>query len=507
MISLAPRHAFTRGAAALLLTVLLCAAVTSRLNAKDPTFQWWYGGTGDDEFNGLTATADGGFLMVGSSGSFIGTDNDVYVVRTDACGTLVWSATYDIRSGSTDIGYKVVRGLDGGYVIAGYSYNPLSCLTTGNDPLVMKIDDSGNLIWARVYPALEGDIAYDIATYGANEYVVAGSTNSFGAGNGDAFLMRIDLTGNPVLARTYGSTGGDGFRAVAVTAGGDVIGAGSTRSYVNDQYDQIFVVRTNPDLTVQWSYHYGGDSTYEGANDVVAMKDGSIAVLGRSSALSSVGYEQPYVLRLNSLGTCLCDAAFTIADTNSGEFSEAREITNGELAVTGWYFNQAAGLGRYDVLLMRINSSCTKVSAEEYGIDWRDQGHGIVPIYTVGVTDPTGYVIAATSNSFSNGGRDDGYLIHTDRNNLSGCHEYATVIKQKSPGYCAQKAPTGSPLFAVSASVTTSPSFNTLSTLLCRTCDAPAAAEQNRNMLSRRGDGFGADDVGQGVAANGAIGR
>lgn len=502
MVSLAPRHLYTRRAAAMLLAVLLCAVASSTLKAKDPTFQWWYGGTGDDEFNGLTATADGGFLMVGSSNSFVGNDNDVYVVRTDACGNLVWSATYDIRGGSYDVGRKVVRGQDGGYVIAGYSYNPLACLTTGNDPLVMKIDDSGNLVWAHVYPALEGDIAYDIAKYSTNEYVVAGSTGSFGAGNGDAFLMRIDLTGNPVFSRTYGSIGGDGFRAVAVASNGDVIGAGSTISYVNDLYDQVFVVRTNPDLTVQWSYHYGGDSTFDAANDVVAMKDGSISVLGRSSAASSFGYEQPYLLRLDSQGNCLCDAVFSIADTNSGEFDEAQEITNGELAVTGWYYNQAAGLGRYDVLLMRINSTCTKVAAEEYGIDWRDQGHGIVPLYTAGVTGPTGYVIAATSNSFSNGGRDDAYLIRADRNYLSGCHEYATVIKQKSPGYCARKAPTGSPLFAVSCSITTAPSFNTLSTMLCKACD-PAAEEQNGNMLSRRDDGFGASGAARGVAANG----
>ncbi|HVZ39785.1 MAG TPA: hypothetical protein VHI13_10945 [Candidatus Kapabacteria bacterium] len=483
-------------AALLLLCICASAAFAPGLSAKDPTFQWLYGAGGYDIFYGLTTTADGGYLAVGTSSSYNGSDRDVYVVRTDACGALVWSATYDIGHGGYDVGYKVVRGLDGGYVIVGTTQNTLTCCQTGYDPFVMKIDDAGNVIWAKTYPALDDDDGFDIATYSNTGYVIAGRYNSIGNGQGDGFLMRIDLAGTPTMARTYGGAGFDELTSVAVAANGDIIAAGRTFSYTTDNFEKLYLVRTNPDLTPQWSYFYGADSTIEAANDVLAMKDGSIAVFGRASSKAPFYYEQPYLLRLTSTGACQCDQVFAVADTNRGELTEARELPNGELAATGFYFNEAAGLGRFDMLLMRIDGKCNRVWAEQYGVDWRDQGFALVPLYTAGVTLPTNYIVAGSTNSFNGGGFDDAYLVRADRNGISGCNEYETVMSARSPGFCARKAPTVANAFLVGCATYTGPDYNTDSELLCRICDIPDLnVDPGDGLLSHRSGATGTERI------------
>jgi hypothetical protein len=472
---------------AVLLLAIAFIAGASRLDAKDPRFQWIYGEDDYDIFNGMVATADGGYLAVGLSGSFgAGPGNDVYVVRTDACGVLQWSATYDLGNGGYDNASKVVLAHGGGYVIVGSTQNIEPCCSTGYDPFVMKIDDAGNVLWAKTYPGLNDDYGMDIARYGNSEYVIAGSTQSFGNGETDGFLMRIGLTGIPVYARAYGGASWDEFTSVAVATNGEIIAAGNTTSYAGGASVQIYTLRARPDLTTVWSYHYGGDASQEQANDVVALGNGTIAVLGYSTVNSPSSFEQPYMLKLASTGLCICQTIFAFADTNLGELTEGVELVNGEMAVTGFYFNQPSGLGRFDVLLLRINTDCDKVWAREFGVEWRDQGRAILPVYSAAQLLPTGYVIAGSTNSFNNGGFDDAYLIQTDRFGASGCNEYKTVMAQYAPGNCAREAPTTANLFAVSCTINPRPLYNRESELICRDCLNVLDGDIDPDLLTRQ---------------------
>ena len=102
-----------------------------------------------------------------------------------------------------DRGHSVIEASDGGLVVAGYtnSFDP------GNyDLLLTKFDASGNHLWARTLGG--GDLDYGYSVIGASDggFVVAGRTNSFGAGSKDLFLARFDASGNYLWARTLGGT-------------------------------------------------------------------------------------------------------------------------------------------------------------------------------------------------------------------------------------------------------------------------------------------------------------
>lgn len=101
------------------LTVLVFFVVlvfSFTLNAQI-TFERWYGGTGDDYGSSVAQTSDGGYIIVGYTESFGAGGEDIYVLKTDSVGTLIWNKTYGGMD--DDKGISVRQTVDGGYIIVG----------------------------------------------------------------------------------------------------------------------------------------------------------------------------------------------------------------------------------------------------------------------------------------------------------------------------------------------------------------------------------------------------
>jgi hypothetical protein len=66
----------------------------------------------------------------------------------------------------------------------------------GYDVFLVKTDANGNIIWAKTYGGWNNDIASSVRQTSDGGYIVAGTTWSFGTGNGDVFLIKTDANGN-----------------------------------------------------------------------------------------------------------------------------------------------------------------------------------------------------------------------------------------------------------------------------------------------------------------------
>ncbi len=109
--------------------------------------QWskTYGDSNSDFGYSVLQTADGGYVIAGNTYSFGAGYSDVYLVRTDSLGNLQWSKTYGDSDG--DYGYSVLQSADGGYVIAG-SMGTFGARAT--DFYLVKTDANGDFGLARV---------------------------------------------------------------------------------------------------------------------------------------------------------------------------------------------------------------------------------------------------------------------------------------------------------------------------------------------------------------------
>jgi len=169
-----------------------CPRLYPSLNPLSATsFAKTYGGTGYDYAYSVQQTSDGGYIVAGFTSSFGAGSTDIILIKTDANGNIIWAKTY----GGTgyDHAYSFQQTSDGGYIVTGRTN---SFGAGWYDAFLIKTDANGNIIWAKAYGGTDWDWAYSVQQTSDGGYIVAGYTESFGAGNYDIFLIKTDANGN-----------------------------------------------------------------------------------------------------------------------------------------------------------------------------------------------------------------------------------------------------------------------------------------------------------------------
>ena len=164
-------------------------------NRTSPPFCKAIGGANHDEGQFLIQTSDGGYAITGTTTSFGAREWDVYVVKLDATGNLQWTRT--IGGPESDEGYSLIQTSDGGYAIAGRTYS----FGTGDyDVYVVKLDAHGNLQWTKTIDGPNYDEGRSLIQTADGGYAIAGETYSFGAGGYDVYVVKLDRNGDACCA-------------------------------------------------------------------------------------------------------------------------------------------------------------------------------------------------------------------------------------------------------------------------------------------------------------------
>ncbi len=201
----------------------------------------WYKQKGydDSEETGASVqqTSDGGYILTGMTDQF---DNsgDLWLVKVGADGSTLWHHHYGV-SAVTDKGNSVRQTMDGGYIVVGDTGTSDSM-----DIYLLKTDQGGNQQWARTLGGPKADRSAVVQQTTDGGYVIAGSTYSYGAGLSDGYLIKTDATGNTLWTRTFGGSSQDYFYSVQQTKDGGYIMTGSTESYGTGSSD-IYLVKTD----------------------------------------------------------------------------------------------------------------------------------------------------------------------------------------------------------------------------------------------------------------------
>jgi hypothetical protein len=180
-------------------------------------------------------TSDGGFAIVGS----VGSGTAVWLIKTDGNGNTLWSRTFG--GSGYQCGLSLWLTSDGGFAISGYTDSQGAGLA---DVWLIKTDESGNLQWDKTYGGTGRDFGNSVLQTADGGYVIGGSTNSFGSGWYDFWLVRTDQNGDKLWDRTFGGSYDDVCESVQPTADGGYILAGTTQSYGAGGCD-AYVVKTD----------------------------------------------------------------------------------------------------------------------------------------------------------------------------------------------------------------------------------------------------------------------
>jgi hypothetical protein len=180
-----------------------------------------YGGVGDDYATSVQQTIDGGYIIAGSNSSYIVDNCDCWLIKTNMNGFEEWNQTYG--GVDDDFAYSVQQTVDEGYIIAGITESYGAGFW---DCWLIKTDENGNEEWNQTYGGIDDDRAYSVQQTQDEGFIIAGATNSFGVGNDDCWLIKTDENGDEEWNQIYDFDSFDKARSVQQTTDGGYIIAG-----------------------------------------------------------------------------------------------------------------------------------------------------------------------------------------------------------------------------------------------------------------------------------------
>ena len=364
---------------------------------------WWrtFGDSLADVGYSVRQTADGGFIIGGSTASFDAGVTDVYLVKTSATGGETWHRAW----GDTmeDGGKSVQQTADSGYIIAGYtgSYG-----AGGHDVYLIRTNSSGDTLWTRTYGGTSGDAGNWVATTSDAGYVITGYTWSFGAGNSDVYLVKTDAAGDTVWTRAFGGASGDEGYSVQQTIDGGYVVAGVTNSFGAGIAD-VYLIKTDAAGDTVWTRTYGGTSNDEGYS-VQQTADSGYIIVGYTSSFGA-GNQDVYLIKTNAVGQVVWTNTYGGSLRDWG--NSVAQVPGGGYMTAG--VTRSFGAGAQDVWLIKTDAQGAAVWTRTFGGTGNDAGNSVQP------TGDGGWVIAGSTSSFGAGGVDV-YLIKADANGYVG---------------------------------------------------------------------------------------
>jgi hypothetical protein len=154
--------------------------------APEEEWNMTFGGTGSDKANSVQQIADGGYILAGYAWSYGAGGYDFWLVKTDYNGIEQWNTTF---GGTKWDGARAVQPTaDGGYILAGHTY---SYGAGWKDFWLVKTDSNGNEQWNMTFGGADDDFAESVQQTADGGYVLAGCTESYGAGEEDFWLIKV----------------------------------------------------------------------------------------------------------------------------------------------------------------------------------------------------------------------------------------------------------------------------------------------------------------------------
>jgi len=258
-------------------------------------WQKTYGGEGDDRAPRIGQTADDGFIVLGFTDSFGAGKTDFWVLKLDSSGNIQWQKTYG--TDAAEIGYSIVPASDGGFALTGWTGSwPRS------DIVVMKLTESGDVQWKGAYGGGGMDHSFFIEQTRDGSFAVAGATNVFvsadripGKFQSDWWIFELAGARNIKWQKNYGGSSPEEAWCVRQTADGGFIAVGDTMSFGAGEND-FWVMKLDAnggigeecsiveDSFISWNNFVPkiSDTAVEGADADVTVK--SVRVKGKKSS-------------------------------------------------------------------------------------------------------------------------------------------------------------------------------------------------------------------------------
>ena len=418
------------------------------LQAQQAPAKLWdktFGGNNDDNLLDIISTPDGGYLLGGYSWSGISGDVsqenrgrcDYWVVKVDQHFNKIW----DKRFGGSEIDelFSVVVSPDGGYLLGGHSFSPISGdksdINRGDrDFWIVKIDEQGEKIWDKTFGGFHIDYFNNMIALPEDGYLLAGWSRSGinidksepNKGGADFWVIKINNQGEKIWDRTFGGNNNDYLNTIKLSKNGNYILTGGSASGISGDRNitslggtDCWLLEIDPQGNIVWQQVIGGQSN-DLSRRLIVDPDGNLIFGGWSTSGISDdksednrGRDDYWVVKSDPNGNKIWDKTLG-GSQEEFLFSRLVRTPDGGILVGGQsrsgisFDKSESNRGDHDTWIVKLDENGNQVWDKTLG------GSQFEILSNIIITPDNGYLLGCTSasdinedkNTPNKGGRD-----------------------------------------------------------------------------------------------------
>ncbi len=359
---------------------LLSLSIHFFVNAQNPIrFIHAYGNFSYNYGMCVHQEPDSGYVILANVSGNLG-NNNIYMLKISKTGAYIWDKLF------SDSALYWAEGMtqtpDNGFLITGYSNKNDS---NAYDIVVIKTDNNGNKEWEKFYGGNDWDLGSNTVLAHDGQYLVCGSTYSYGLGHTDMWLAKMNLIGDTLWTRTFGGEYEDVATCLALCSNGDILMSGYTKSFGAGGYDAL-LVRYDSLGNYLWHQTFGANGN-EKIFDVYELYNNDIVMGGHTSSYGNGG-DDYYLIYANQNGI----EQFYRAD---GGPDDERALTMALTMDSGYVLSGlTAGPGYQDLYFYKMKPDGSWHYSTSHGSPYQEYGNCIKP------TLDSGYIIVGSTNGF-----------------------------------------------------------------------------------------------------------
>ncbi len=348
----------------------------------------------------VTKISDGFFLTLGiNSGEGITNYHgsaDIWLIRTDSLHNILWEKCYG--GSDTDNPRKIIPITDTTFYIFGSTYSVDGDVLSGNygfnDVWVVKINGQGDILWEKTYGSPLSEIMNDLVVTPDGGFVFTNRFYSLGGdvsqyyGLYDVWMCKCDPEGNIEWEKTLGNEGMDNGVSLLINRLGNIVMIGAVQfpggmvtCNPQGELGNVWLVELDMQGNILWQQCYGG-SDYEAGFDIIETDGGYIfAAVAYSNDGDVSGHHGPFgldgkpdiwIVKLDTLGEimwqkCLggtgYDYSSAIFENDTGEILVFGETSSNDGDVSGNNSNP----DEFDIWLAKLDANGVLLKQQCFG--------------------------------------------------------------------------------------------------------------------------------------------
>lgn len=290
----------------------------------------------DDDATSVIAENDGTFLLGGNTTTATGT-KDMLLFKLNAEHEILWQKTY---GGTNNEELNFILPIENsGYFLLGLTE---SFGAGSRDVFLIRIDENGNELWSKTYGGSNQEGGNQMVATDDGNFLIFGFTQSFGAGDRDFYLLKINPQGDVIWTKTYGSPNYEESQELIKVKNGGYLLFGHSAAF--DLNHDMYAVKINEDGDIIWGETYGGNA-HDGGEGTLQDSDGNFLLLGRSNSFGNG--EEAYLVKTNLQGEI-------VSENNYGSSSDDAGFHILETPLSYIIIGETKASGNYQMMVKKI---------------------------------------------------------------------------------------------------------------------------------------------------------